>query len=262
MTANIGTILILGATSGIGEAFIRYFHSKGKKVIAAGRRLERLQTLAAQLPGLDIFEFDVENISAIESKFAELFAIYPALDTVVTMAGKMETLKFADASTSTVASIVSEITTNFTAPLVIARTVIPHLLSLKRPTTFMPVSSALAYIPLAEYPVYNGTKSGVHQFTVTLRTQLAKTNVKVIELTPPYVDTELDLKIREETFKAQGGQTSANSPMPIDEYMKTVIAALESGEDLKEISTGFSAMGVQAWRGAFQPILSQFGMAG
>jgi short-subunit dehydrogenase involved in D-alanine esterification of teichoic acids len=262
MTAQIDTILIIGATSGIGEAFVRYFHSKGKKVIAAGRRLERLQRLATELPDLDTYEFDIENISTIESKFAELFTTYPTLDCVVTMAGKMETLNFADASTSTAASIASEITTNFTAPLVIARTVIPHLLSLKRPTTFITVSSALAYIPLREYPVYNGTKSGLHQFTVTLRTQLAGTNVKVLELVPPYVDTELDLHIREETIKSQGGRTSANTPMPIDEYMKTVIATLESGEDLKEISTGFSAMGVQSWRGAFQPILSQFGMAG
>lgn len=262
MTANIDTILIIGATSGIGGAFARYFHAQGKKVIAAGRRLERLQTLAAELPGLDTYEFDIENISTIESKFADLFNTYPTLDTVVVMAGKMETLRFANASTSTVESIVSEITTNFTAPLVIARTVIPHLLSLKRPTTFITVSSALAYIPLREYPVYNGTKSGLHQFTVTLRTQLAGTNVKVLELVPPYVDTELDLKIREETIKSQGGKSSANTPMPLDEYMKTAIASLESGEDLKEISTGFSAMGVQAWRGAFQPILSQFGFQG
>jgi uncharacterized oxidoreductase len=231
--------LILGATSGIGRAFARYFHSRGKKVITAGRRLERLRTLATELPGLDIYEFDIENISTIESKFAELFTTYPTLDCVVVMPGKIETLRFADASTSTAASIISEITTNFTAPLVIARTVVPHLLSLNRPTTFITVSSALAYIPLREYPVYNGTKSSLHQFAVTLRTQLAGTNVKVLELVPPYVDTELDLNIREETIKSQGGRTSANTPMPIDEYMKTVIASLEGGEDIKEISAGF-----------------------
>ncbi|KAH7379039.1 hypothetical protein BKA64DRAFT_714216 [Cadophora sp. MPI-SDFR-AT-0126] len=262
MTANIDTILVLGATSGIGAAFARYFHSKGKKVIAAGRRLERLQSLANELPGLEIFQFDVENISSIESKFAELFKTYPDLDSVVVMAGKMETLQLADPSTSTTASIVSEITTNFTAPLVIARTVIPHLLSLKRSSTFVTVSSALAYIPVREYPVYNGTKAGIHSFTVTLRTQLAGTNVKVLELVPPYVDTELDLKIRDETVKLQGGKSEANTPMPLEDYMDATIASLENGEDDKEIAVGFSAFGVQAWRGAFQPFLSQFGYTG
>jgi uncharacterized oxidoreductase len=49
--------------------------------------------------------------------------------------------------------------------------------------------------------------------------------------------------------------------MPLKEYMDTAIASLETGTD-KEIATGFSAMGVDAWRGAFQPILSQFGFSG
>jgi len=262
MTANMDTVLILGATSGIGGAFARYLHAKGKKVIAAGRRVDRLQTLATELPGLDILEFDVAKVEGIESKFTELFKLYPTLDSVVVMAGKMETVNFAKPSSSTATSIASEVTTNLIAPMVIARTVVPHLLSLKRPTTFMLVSSALAFIPLKEYPVYNGTKSGLHQFTVTLRVQLAGTNVKVLELVPPYVDTELDLKIREETIISQGGRTAANTPMPIYDYMASVIESLESGEDLKEISTSFSAMGVQAWRSSFQPILTQFGIQG
>jgi uncharacterized oxidoreductase len=51
MAANINTILILGATSGLGEAFTRYFHSKGKKVIASGRRVERLKRLEMRAIG-------------------------------------------------------------------------------------------------------------------------------------------------------------------------------------------------------------------
>jgi len=125
-TANISTILLIGATSGIGEQFARYFHSKGKTVIAAGRRLDRLTALSSELPGLKISQFDVENISSIAPKLTELFKSHPDIDAVFVLAGKMETGQFADPSTTTAESIASEITVNMTAPIIIARTVIPH----------------------------------------------------------------------------------------------------------------------------------------
>ena len=53
MTSNFKTILIIGATSGIGEGFARRFHGMGKKVIATGRRAEKLSALAKELPGLE-----------------------------------------------------------------------------------------------------------------------------------------------------------------------------------------------------------------
>lgn len=52
MADTFRTILIVGATSGIGEALARQYHAKGKQVIVSGRRLERLHTLADELPGL------------------------------------------------------------------------------------------------------------------------------------------------------------------------------------------------------------------
>ncbi|KAF8854133.1 NAD(P)-binding protein [Acephala macrosclerotiorum] len=259
MTSNIDTILLLGATSGIGEAFARYFHSKGKRVIAAGRRLERLEKLKSELSGLETFQIDVEDVSNIESRLHGLFKTYPDLDSVFVIAGIMSLGQFKDPSTTSTQGIVSEVTTNLIAPMVIARTVVPHLLSLKRPTTFITVSSGLAYMPLPFYPVYNATKSGVHTFTVVLRTQLAGTNVNVIEVAPPYVDTELDTKIREKQNEMQGG--NGHPPMPLKEYMDVTTKQLEEGKD-KELATGFSAMGVNAWRGAFQPLLDRFGFAG
>ncbi|KAK0102440.1 hypothetical protein ONS95_006059 [Cadophora gregata] len=83
----------------------------------------------------------------------------------------------------------------------------------------------------------------------------------MIELAPPYVDTELDAKNRDTLVGMQGGEGKAVKPMPLKEYMEATTAALEKGGD-KEIATGFSAMGVNAWRGAFQPILDQFGFLG
>jgi uncharacterized oxidoreductase len=56
MSANFKTILVLGATSGLGEAFTRRFHAHGKKVIAAGRRVERLEALKSELKGLETFQ--------------------------------------------------------------------------------------------------------------------------------------------------------------------------------------------------------------
>lgn len=55
MTARINTVLIIGATRGIGEAMARRFHSLGKKVIAAGNNVEKLSQLAQELPGLETY---------------------------------------------------------------------------------------------------------------------------------------------------------------------------------------------------------------
>jgi short-subunit dehydrogenase involved in D-alanine esterification of teichoic acids len=258
---NISTILILGATGGLGEAFTLYFHAQGKKVLAAGRNISKLASLKAELKGLETFRIDVEDIANLETNIQAVIKAFPDLDSVFVMSGIMKHFSFKDASTSSNESIVSEITTNLTAPLVIARVVVPHLLSLKRPTTFITVTSGLAYVPVPLYPVYNATKAGLHTATVVLRTQLADTNVNVIELAAPYIDTPLDADFREQTIALQGGKEHAMAPMPLKEYMEITTAQLEKG-GLKEVSIGFAALGVTAWRNAFGPILEQFGMAG
>lgn len=101
----------------------------------------------------------------------------------------------------------------------------PHLTSLCRPAAFVTTSSGLAFIPVPLYASYNATKAAVHSFTVSMRAQLASTNVHVIELAPPYVDTDLDLVHRERNVAAQGGPEKANKPMPQDEYFEKAMAA-------------------------------------
>jgi len=229
VTNNISTILILGATGGLGEAFTHYFHSKGKKVLAAGRNASKLASLKAALKGLETFRIDVEDIANLETNIQAVIKAYPDLDAVFVMSGIMKHFSFKDVSTSSTESIVSEITTNLTAPLVIARAVVPHLLSLKCPTTFFTVTSGLAYVPLPLYPVYNATKAGLHTATVVMRTQLADTNVNVVERNPPYVDTALDKDFREATIELQGGKEHAHPPMPLKEYMEITTKQLEKG---------------------------------
>jgi uncharacterized oxidoreductase len=259
MSGKISKILIIGATSGLGEAFAKYFHSQGKTVIAGGRRLERLNSLKNQLPGLETVQIDVEDVNALESTLNAIIKAHPDLDSVFAMAGKMELFNFTDPSSSTSKSIISEATTNFIAPMLIARTMIPHFQSLKRPTTFITVSSGLGYIPVPLFPVYNATKAGIHTFSVVLRTQTAGSNVNVIELVPPYVDTDLDSHFRETMLKLQDGK--GHPPMPLQEYMEKATAILEE-EGVKEVAVGFADIGVSTWRGAFGPVLENFGLAG
>lgn len=87
---------------------------------------------------------------------------------------------------------------------------------------------------------------------------MANTAVKVVELVSPYVDTGLDAQFREVSIRIQG--ENAAKPMPLKEYMDTAVAGFENGE--KDISTGFSQIGVDAWRGAFGPILNKFNLVG
>ncbi|TVY50900.1 putative oxidoreductase DltE [Lachnellula cervina] len=254
MSANIKKILIIGATSGLGEAFARHFHSTGKKVIAAGRRIERLHALESELPGLETIQLDVTDFANLESKLSSILSTHPDLDSVFIMSGKQDVTDFKNPASTSSPSIISEVNTNLIAPLLISRVVVPHLLALPSPATLITVSSGLAFVPVPKWPVYDATKSGIHAFSVALRSQLAGTNVHVIELAPPHVDTPLDLLHR-------GDPGKVPNPMPLDEYMATAVKGFET-EGVKEIATGFSEIGVKAWRGAFGPILEHLGFRG
>ena len=259
MSKNISTIAIIGATSGLGEGFVRRFHAQGKNVIATGRRLERLQALQKELPGLQIQQMDVSDIATLPDQVSKLLSAHPHIDAVMAMAGIQKAFDFKDPKSSTPQSITDEVTTNVTAPMILAQQFIPHLLAQKRSTTFILVSSGLAYLPMPLYPVYCPTKAAMHAFAITLRGQLLGTSCNVIELAPPYVDTGLDAEHREAVVEKQGGEEKAMKPMPLEEYLDKSMKSFE-GDDIKEIGTGFSQVGVDAWRGAFGPIYKGRGM--
>lgn len=260
MSDNFTTILIVGASSGLGEGFARRFHAQGKKVIATGRRLDRLQSLQSQLPGLAIHQMDVSDTSSIGAHMAELTKTHPTIDAVIAMAGIQRSFSFQDPSAASPESIAQEVTTNVTAPMVLAHAILPHLLSLPS-ATFVLVSSGLAFVPVPLYPVYCPTKSAIHSFALMLRAQMSGTNVRIVELAPPYVDTELDVRHREMNIQQQGGEEKAVKPMGLEDYLDQSLAGLKE-ERKSEVAVGFADMGLTAWRGAFGPILEQFGMQG
>lgn len=76
------TILILGATGGIGEAFAQRFHALGKKVIIAGRRGNKIEEIEKKLPGVEGYVIDNTKLNDIPGHIEKLFSQYPDIDTV------------------------------------------------------------------------------------------------------------------------------------------------------------------------------------
>ena len=205
---------------------------------------------------------DVSAFSTLPEKVSEITKSFPDINTVFINAGIMKSFSFADPSTSSNEDIIEEVTTNLTAPLILARLFMPHLLSLKKPVNILMTSSGLAFVPIGYYPVYCPTKAAIHSFCVALRQQLKPIGaaVNVIEIAPPYVDTALDTAFRDRLNEAMGDH--AQTPMPLEEYMDKTMATLEGSKasELREVATGFAEMGASIWRAAFGKVLAGMGI--
>ncbi|KAL9058074.1 MAG: hypothetical protein Q9162_001936 [Coniocarpon cinnabarinum] len=274
MFAKLTTILIVGGTSGLGEAFAREFHKLGKKVIITGRRAERLTTLQKELPGLATYQWDVSDIASISKHVRAINDAHSNIDGVFLNSGLMQHFLWADPNTSTDESVAYEVTTNLTAPMVMMRSFVPDLINKAqqgKPVALLATTSGLAYIARALYPVYPGTKAAIHLNLTALRQQLQLLggevfkNFNVCEVAPPYVDTDLDANFRERTIALQGGPEKAAKPMSLKQYIDTTVEQLQEvgpdGKMRKETCTGFSELGNRAWRDAFDPIFENMGIA-
>ncbi|KAF4233391.1 hypothetical protein CNMCM8980_000405 [Aspergillus fumigatiaffinis] len=261
--ATLQTILIIGATSGIGEELARRYHANGKKVIISGRRTERLDALTAELPGLGSLQMDVKNLAALPSKMDEAFARYPDIDAVIINAGIQRLLDFNTTDVSaaqypTTDAITDEITTNLAGPTVLARCIIEHFKASRsnQPCLLAFVTSGLALVPAAMFPVYCATKSALHSFTVLLRNQLKDTSISVVEIVPPYVETELDKDHVDELARRMGG--TRPQAMPVKQFVDQVVLGLEvtdeNGKIQKYVADGFPRAAVDAWVGAIGPM--------
>ncbi|KAI1612392.1 short-chain dehydrogenase/reductase-like protein SDR [Exophiala viscosa] len=251
MTSSMSTILLFGGTGGIGESFARAFNKMGKKVIITGRREDRLATVAKEVPGLETYAMDNSDLAALPKHVETILSKWPNIDTVWVNSGIQYQGNFKSLVNFSDEKIINEINTNLTAPVILARHFIPHLISLKREANFLITSSGIAFVPFGMFPVYSPTKAGVHSFLVGLRQTLKDTNVNVIEIVPPYVRTDLD---------AENRLWHVITPMELDDYTQETLKVLEKpAKEIKEAPAGSSAKSVQAWREAFDPVLAARG---
>jgi uncharacterized oxidoreductase len=222
------TILITGGGSGIGCGLAEAFHKLGNTVIIAGRREAVLAETAAANPGMAYAVLDTANAASIAAFAPKILAEFPDLNVVINNAGVQRYHDFSGDSGLDEAGAREEIDTNIWGVLRMTDAFLPRLKT-RADAAIVNVSSGLAFVPLAQFPVYCATKAFVHSFCLSLRHQLRGSGVRVIELAPPWVETELGATHPPEAMPPGSG--TAQGPMPLDAFIAEAMRELESGED-------------------------------
>jgi uncharacterized oxidoreductase len=223
MKTTGNTILITGGGSGIGRGLAEAFHKLGNHVIVAGRRKQVLDDTTAANPGMTSVLLDIEDPANIRKVAAQLATSHPTLNTVIHNAGIMRPENLL-AQPEYLADAEAIITTNLLGPIRLTAALLP-LLKKQPHATILTVTSGLAFVPLAMTPTYNATKAAIHSYTQSLRYQLKSTNIEVIELIPPYVQTEL-------MGSAQAADPRA---MPLADYLNETINLIKTQPTATEI---------------------------
>jgi 3-hydroxy acid dehydrogenase/malonic semialdehyde reductase len=175
-------IFITGATSGFGAAMARKFIRHGHRVIAAGRRTDRLQGLAADLaPNLLPLAMDVTDKASITAALASLPAEWQEIDVLVNNAGLA--LGTAPAQEASLDDWETMIATNCQGLVTMTRLLLPGMVARGRGTIINIGSTAGAY-PYPGGNVYGATKAFVDQFTLNLRADLVGTGVRATNIAP------------------------------------------------------------------------------
>jgi uncharacterized oxidoreductase len=224
MAMNISgnTVFIPGGTSGIGLALALALRARGNTVIIGGRRAELLDQLAAEPPGLGTVVIDTTDPASITEAAGQVIAAYPDLNVLVAMAGIMRVEDWRKPE-SFLASAEAVITTNVLGPVRLIAAFTGHLQS--RPdATIVTVSSGLAFTPLAATPSYNASKAAVHMLSESVRLQYAGTSVRILELEPPSVQTDL-----------LPGQAESDAAMPLGQFVAEVMTLIETQPEAREI---------------------------
>jgi serine 3-dehydrogenase len=185
------TVMITGATSGFGAATARRFARSDWRVVANGRRAERLQTLADEF-GTDrvaIAVFDVRDAAAMDAALADLPEPFRGIDVLVNNAGLA--LGTAPAPRAKLDDWLTMIHTNVVGLVTITHTLLPTLI--ERKGAILNLGSVAGSYPYAGGNVYGATKAFVRQFSLDLRSDLHGTGVRVTSIEPGMAETEFTL---------------------------------------------------------------------
>ncbi len=211
------TILITGASSGIGAALVARLAPVNRTIIALARQQKGLQQLAARFDNVVPWPCDLEDVGVIDKRLGELLDLYPDLSVVINNAG-IQQASMLQEQEFPLESIEKEVAVNLSAPIRITALTIRHLLERGLPAAYINVSSGLGLYPKKNAAVYSATKAGLLNFTRALRYQLEGSQVSAHAAILPLVATPMT--------EGRGGRK-----ISADQAAKEIIAGVERGRD-------------------------------
>jgi uncharacterized oxidoreductase len=228
MKLSGNTIFITGGGSGIGRALAEAFHKLNNQVIISGRRRRHLDAVVADNPGMAAIELDITDPASIDRAAVQLVRDHPDLNVLFNNAGIMLPDKAAERIDEKL--LVDTITTNLMGPIRMSSALIEHLKQ-KDDAVIAYTSSVLGFVPLVFTAVYSATKAALHSYVLSQRFLLKGTSVRVLEMAPPWVRTDL-MNSRE-----------AEQAMPLDQFIAQTMAvfATDADEILVESAKPFRA---------------------
>ena len=188
MKRNGNVVLVTGGGTGIGLALAAKLLREGNEVIICGRTTSSLEEARRHYPGLAILVADVSSEDGRKKIVEVIQRDFPKLNVLINNAGVsfVTSIKQPDF----ISKLESEVAVNLVAPLALAHALLP-LLEQQPQATVINVTSGYAYLPSSRMSGYSASKAGLRAATSALRFQLRNTNVRVVEVAPPSVDTAM-----------------------------------------------------------------------
>ena len=237
MDISGNSILITGGATGIGYAFAEAFLEAGNEVIICGRKEERLAEAKRNHPELHIKVCNVTEESDRKSLIEWIKTSFSRLNILINNAGIQRDIDLTKGISGFMAGE-NEIRINLEAPIILTGLFAP-LLAGKNGAAIINVSSGLGFVPAAKMPVYSASKAGVHAFSMATRLQLSKVGIKVFEVVPPAVDTDLNPEGR-------AGRGNFKVELKPGEFVSAVMKGFE--KDTFEIGYGMTEGHIKASR--------------
>lgn len=184
------TIIITGATSGIGLALCQNLATQGNHIVAVGRSLSKLNALQHDLGNITTIRCDLTARADVIALAQRVEQDDMPVSVLINNAAVQYTPRFNDADFS-FDSIDAEITTNLTSIAWLTSLMLARLTDQPDGSAIVNMSSGLAFYPKTSSALYCASKAAVHSLSQSLRYQLDGTKVRVSEVFLPLVDTPM-----------------------------------------------------------------------